>query len=170
MSSDGRKTSVDKRGSAYECVPCSTTSKPVINSWKYVVNHYRKKHLTLEECPAYCRLCDYRCDNQEELIKHTETFQPHRKIVDAQRQQGLTINPEVFFGYGSKVKKMITENEIKFYTKEESRKVYENKRKEHGRSVKKEENTVQVTVLPTAEERKRNGQLWGKGGQNLGRC
>ncbi|CAG2239933.1 unnamed protein product [Mytilus edulis] len=117
-----------KRGDAYECVRCQT-SKAVINSYKHVVNHIRKQHLLATQCPYWCTLCDYRCDTQEELAKHVDTYPVHKKIVGIQETSGITINPDSFCGH-SDMPYFISSDDIVAFNKEKSEEHYSQKRME----------------------------------------
>lgn len=154
------RTPIEKRGRSFECVRCFGTKKPVINAYKYVVNHIRKHHLAANQSPAHCALCDYRCDNKEELLKHVDTYPPHRRIVEVQKKQGINVNPEAFFCF-SESPYVFTEKDIVAYSKEESRKIYERRRIENGRVTTEkitgllnpETLSEQVnSILPTIEE------------------
>ncbi|CAG2253219.1 unnamed protein product [Mytilus edulis] len=108
-----------QRGGAYECVMCQT-SEAEINSYKYVVNHIRKQHLLATQCPYWCTLCDNRCDTQEELAKHVDTYPVHKKIVGIQKTSGITINPDSFCGH-SDMPYFISSDDIVAFSKEKRR-------------------------------------------------
>lgn len=143
----------NNRGIAYECLKCKGTDRPVVNAYAYVLTHFRKNHLKGEECPAWCRLCDYRTEDLDKLKEHIHTYPRHKDIVRAQKRVGITIKDATYF--------YINENptivvDIGMYSREESREHYKKQSIEKGRKrvsphVDKENKDLSDNALPTPE-------------------
>lgn len=124
-------SSTASRGTAYECIPCRGTSKPIINSYQYVVTHYRKVHLEAKECPAWCGLCDYRCDDMEGLKDHVDKFPKHKDVVSMQKKWGINIDPAEYFNINNDPVPIAAD--IGVYDREQSREIYAKRSLEKGR-------------------------------------
>ncbi len=102
----------------YECVRCEGSARPTRNTLAYVQSHIQKMHLTADECPEYCALCDFRANNHSELVRHVSHFVRHRRLVEAQRRMGVVVEDEIFYRRGSKVH-VFGESDFKVYDRQQ---------------------------------------------------
>ena len=92
-----------KRGAAYQCVRChNTDGTKVVNIKCRMEEHIIKYHLTLEEVPFRCLLCDFVCLKNDHLLQHVAGNARHvliaakQKIIDNSPYLWKNPNPHVF--------------------------------------------------------------------------
>ncbi|MES9881064.1 MAG: hypothetical protein ABW185_09305 [Sedimenticola sp.] len=70
------KSGVASRGHVYRCLHC-TSLKPYEGEKRRVVSHIYKDHVPLTRAPFYCKICLFRCLDEESLIRHVTVYPLH---------------------------------------------------------------------------------------------
>lgn len=80
----------DKRakhyGRAYQCLRClHRDNKEVIDVKRRMLGHIMKTHLSLDEVPHYCRLCQFRCMDRATLERHVKNYARHKRAMSGRQ-------------------------------------------------------------------------------------
>ena len=78
------------RGRAYKCLNCGHT-----NEKRRVISHIYKEHVRLDEAPFYCKVCLFRCTDEESLRRHVrpDVYPAHHQRMSDIRMQGTILEP-----------------------------------------------------------------------------
>ena len=78
------------RGRAYKCLNCGHT-----NEKRRVISHIYKEHVRLDEAPFYCKVCLFRCTDEESLRRHVrpDVYSAHHQRMTDFRMQGTILEP-----------------------------------------------------------------------------
>lgn len=124
MSQIRAKSLTNIRGRAYKCLHCRGAN-PCIGEKKRIESHIYKNHISLEKSPFYCKLCMFRCTEQEDLERHVLTFKAHRDRAanqpdDFDEEENLLKSDDPYY---------ITQKDMVCLSVEESEKVWERRKK-----------------------------------------
>ena len=92
---------------------------------EWIESHIYEKHISLEKSPFYCKLCMFRCTEQEDLERHARTFKAHRDRAanqpdDFDEEENLLKSDDPYY---------ITQKDMVCLSVEESEKVLERRKK-----------------------------------------
>ena len=60
----------------YKCRVCGKLDRR-----QRLVGHLLKTHISFDQVPYYCNLCNFRCTAKEDLARHVTNYKRHREEV-----------------------------------------------------------------------------------------
>ncbi|KAH3832775.1 hypothetical protein DPMN_106070 [Dreissena polymorpha] len=71
----------------YQCLRCyRVTGEERVGPWYRIMDHFLRKHLSLDQAPFHCKLCLFRCFQLEDLQRHDTNVLLHRMLL---REKGV---------------------------------------------------------------------------------
>lgn len=132
------------RGYVYRCTKCTYRSEKLTT-----VFHILKVHLELEDVPASCSLCGYRCFSSRQLEAHVRTYRRHSTLRERRRE---TRPDAVFFTYRPNARGVINGVDMRKVDKDQSRREWQ-QRSQEARLVRESREALRMARAALEPER-----------------